>query len=573
MNPWLQAAASLPAQPQGQIRPAALEEANGFSLAPVLNDSRPALAWEGVTGGDPRRAPALPARARAAAAGRPLHSEVPVQVAYHTSVEDPTNQHPREFTRQLDRQFSALSMVSAKQLLKGIKTYRKHGRDDMSGRSRRARRNYVRSLEKKLKKQGLQPGPAWEVAEAIGKELALLHEADQVLSGTGQPSLRAVMEPVDPARPGLSPQRHPSLGYGPVNGSIGRQHQQVVPILEKAIRSIPRRERSRVRLNMRVVLTGDVELAQALNRGEAVLVPRTLTEVTRMTPRDPTWTTAWVARVVAAGYDPWNPPPGGWPPALRTGSPVLGGTGARPGPGAPASVPAAVQTDKPSQTPVPQSGTQAWLAAAATLQQPASGRLPSARDPRAVAASRPEDNVAAGEPADLGTDHLARKHPSQGDDARTGQGSGRPADLPERGRDQPGSAPLSGSRVVDDLQVRLERILARIPGSEAGRSQDPAPRTQGAAAVERTGPDGLRDQRTDPGSIQDGDGSPTAGASQDLRGPDGKPLQGRQLALAYLAQARREVEAKQARRQVAPAKARKHNRGGPADSAPGYRLG
>ena len=572
MNPWLQAAASLPAQPQGQIRPAALEEANGFSLSPVLNDSRPALAWEGATGGDPRRAPALPARARAAAAGRPLHSEVPVQVAYHTSVEDPTNQHPREFTRQLDRQFSALSMVSAKQLLKGIKTYRKHGRDDMSGRSRRARRNYVRSLERSLQRQGLTRTQAKLQARAVGAQLALLHEADQVLSGTGQPSLRAVMEPVDPARPGLSPQRHPSLGYGPVNGSIGRQHQQVVPILEKAIRSIPRRERSRVRLNMRVVLTSDVELAQALNRGEAVLVPRTFAEVTRMTPRDPTWTTAWVARVVAAGYDPWNPPPGGWPPALRSGSPVLGGTGARPGPGASASVPAAVQADKPSQTPVSQSGTQAWLAAAAALQQPASGRLPGDREPRA-AVSRPGDGVTAGEPADLGTDRLARERPLQGDDARAGRGSGRPADLPERGCGQHGSAPLSGSRVVDDLQARLERILARIPGSETGRSQDPAPRTQGAAAVERTGPDGLRDQRTDPGSIQDGDGSPTAGASRDLRGPDGKPLQGRQLALAYLAQARREVEAKQARRQVAPAKARKRNRGGPAGSAPGYRLG
>ncbi len=64
-----------------------------------------------------------------AAPASPLgwHSQVPVEVFFHTGHHHSTQELAREFTRQLDRQLSALSLLSAQRLLEGIRAYRAQG--------------------------------------------------------------------------------------------------------------------------------------------------------------------------------------------------------------------------------------------------------------------------------------------------------------------------------------------------------------------------------------------------------------------------------------------------------------
>ncbi|WP_162933879.1 polymorphic toxin type 15 domain-containing protein [Actinomyces lilanjuaniae] len=60
-----------------------------------------------------------------------------MEVFFHTGHQPATQELASEFTRQLDRQLSALSLLSAERLLEGIRAYRTQGRQPTSTSTRK----------------------------------------------------------------------------------------------------------------------------------------------------------------------------------------------------------------------------------------------------------------------------------------------------------------------------------------------------------------------------------------------------------------------------------------------------
>ncbi|WP_162933944.1 polymorphic toxin type 15 domain-containing protein [Actinomyces lilanjuaniae] len=237
------------------------------------------LVWEGA----------------AAAPDSPLawHSRVPVEVFFHTGHHDSTRVLAPEFTRQLDRQFSALSLLSAERLLEGIRAYRDQGRQPTSKATRKRRKKFMKEVVGDLQRvHRLSREDARAATREVDRALVVLHEPDQLLAGPGGPATTG-------PQPG-----YPSLGHGQVNSSIGGQNKPMVAVLEQAALAVPPDQRPRVRLLVRAVLTGSPDLAQDLRAGQAHLEPRTQAQVSATSPRGPPWTPTHVASTIATGHTP-----------------------------------------------------------------------------------------------------------------------------------------------------------------------------------------------------------------------------------------------------------------------------
>ncbi|WP_127841502.1 polymorphic toxin type 15 domain-containing protein [Actinomyces wuliandei] len=172
------------------------------------------LVWEGAV----------------AAPDSPLawHSATPVEVFFHTGHHRATQELASEFTRQLDRQLSALSLLSAERLLEGIRAYRTQGRQPTSKATRRARDTFMDKVVDDLRRvHQLSREDARARAAEVDRALVVLHEPDQLLAGPGGPATTG-------PQPG-----YPSLGHGQVNSSVGSQNKPMVAVLEQAALQVP----------------------------------------------------------------------------------------------------------------------------------------------------------------------------------------------------------------------------------------------------------------------------------------------------------------------------------------------
>ncbi len=229
-----------------------------------------------------------------AAPASPLgwHSRVPVEVFFHTGHHHSTQELAREFTRQLDRQLSALSLLSAQRLLEGIRAYRAQGRQPTSKTTRNRRKKFMEEVVGELQDDyQLSEERALAETARIDKALVVLHEPDQVTYG--------------PSQPATTTGGWPSLGHGVVSSSIGGQGRPVATVLEQAALAVPADQRAHVRLLLRAVLTASPALAQDLRHGQVVLEPRTREQMSATSPRGPPWTPTHLA----TGHTPWHPPP------------------------------------------------------------------------------------------------------------------------------------------------------------------------------------------------------------------------------------------------------------------------
>ncbi|WP_309325247.1 polymorphic toxin type 15 domain-containing protein, partial [Actinomyces acetigenes] len=91
-------------------------------------------------------------------------------------------------TRQLDGQFTALSLMSAKEILAGMATFDERKRSPAS--HTRIRKDFQEKLASNLKdRHGFAKDVAGLWASRAMRELAVLHNPDQLLSGPQGPSL------------------------------------------------------------------------------------------------------------------------------------------------------------------------------------------------------------------------------------------------------------------------------------------------------------------------------------------------------------------------------------------------
>ncbi|AYD89919.1 hypothetical protein D5R93_07575 [Actinomyces lilanjuaniae] len=309
----------------------------GDMFTPGRAGGQGVLVWEGA----------------AAAPASPLawHSAVPVEVFFHTGHHASTRVLAPEFTRQLDRQLSALSLLSAERLLEGIRTYRAQGRQPNPSSTKPARKKFMRKVVRDLTRvhQFSEERALAETAR-IDRALVVLHEPDQLLAGPG-----------DPAAAG----GWPSLGHGAVNSSVGGQNKPMAAVLEQAALAVPADQRPHVRLLVRAVLTDSPTLAQDLRHGRTHLEPRTQAQVSATSPRGPPWTPTHLASTIATGHPPWHPPTRAQEPAPSAttrpgaGQPHQPGqpTTSQPSPGPPrpgptrtsATTPRPPQADRPGQ--------------------------------------------------------------------------------------------------------------------------------------------------------------------------------------------------------------------------------
>ena len=309
----------------------------GNMFTPGRAGGRDVLVWEG--------------RAAAGASGLGWHADEPVEVVFHTGRPGSrARAMPYEFTRQLDRQLQALSLLSVERVLEGIEAYREHGRAPMPTRVTRARQKFEeRVVDDLVDVYGFSDGVARErVADVVGG-LVVLHESDQVTYGPGGPGVVG---------------GYPSLGADGVNGSIGGQNRSAVRVLEEACRGVDPRRRAGCRLLIRAVLTDSAPLAGDLRSGRVRLEARSVDQQRAVSPRAPPWTPGKIAADIHAGRHPTDPPPP--PPRTEPPPPAREGPAAAAGPGAGRaaassrgqSLLAAGGTSTPGQGPTPTTGQQ-----------------------------------------------------------------------------------------------------------------------------------------------------------------------------------------------------------------------
>ena len=150
-------------------------------FTPGSAGGRSVLVWEGPA--------ALKAAGAQVGAGQWCDKVAPVVVSYHTGGKNRSSSGlPGEMTRQLDGQFTALSLMSAKEILAGMATFDERKR---SPASHTAIRSIFRDkLAKDLSdRHGFAEDVAGALARRVMKELAVLHNPDQLLAGPQGPSL------------------------------------------------------------------------------------------------------------------------------------------------------------------------------------------------------------------------------------------------------------------------------------------------------------------------------------------------------------------------------------------------
>ncbi|WP_255304771.1 polymorphic toxin type 15 domain-containing protein, partial [Actinomyces oris] len=176
-------------------------------------------------------------------------------------------------TRQLDGQFTALSLMSAKEILAGMATFDERKRSPASHTA--IRQKFQKKLAKDLKdRHGFPEEVAGLWASRAMGELAVLHNPDQLLSGPQGPSLVGGVV---------------ALGDRATNSAVGAQTAQGPRelIRDAAQAAVDAGQGDRL-LQMRVVLTDSPKLSRDLNERLEALEPRSLAEQWEaVSPRGP----------------------------------------------------------------------------------------------------------------------------------------------------------------------------------------------------------------------------------------------------------------------------------------------
>ena len=224
------------------------------------------LVWEGPA--------ALRTAGAQVGAGGWCDKVAPVVVSYHTGGKNRSSSGlPGEMTRQLDGQFTALSLMSAKEILAGMATFDERKRSPAS--HTRIRKDFQDKLAKSLERRHHFPPEVaglW-ASRAMG-ELAVLHNPDQLLSGPQGPSLVGGVV---------------ALGDRATNSAVGAQTAQGPRelIRDAAQAAVDAGQGDRL-LHMRVVLTDSPDLSRDLNERLKALEPRSLAEQREaVSPRGP----------------------------------------------------------------------------------------------------------------------------------------------------------------------------------------------------------------------------------------------------------------------------------------------
>ena len=224
------------------------------------------LVWEGPA--------ALRTAGAQVGAGQWCDKVAPVVVSYHTGGKNRSSSGlPQEMTRQLDGQFTALSLMSAKEILAGMATFDERKRSPAS--HTRIRQKFQDKLADNLwKRHHFSPEVAGLWASRAMKELAVLHNPDQLLSGPQGPSLVGGVV---------------ALGDRATNSAVGAQTAQGPRelIRDAAQAAVDAGQGDRL-LHMRVVLTDSPKLSRDLNERLKALEPRSLAEQREaVSPRGP----------------------------------------------------------------------------------------------------------------------------------------------------------------------------------------------------------------------------------------------------------------------------------------------
>ena len=234
----------------------------GDMFTPGSAGGQSVLVWEGPA--------ALRAAGAQVGAGQWCDKVDPVVVSYHTG--KTSSVPPQEMTRQLDGQFTALSLMSAKEILAGMATFDERKRSPVSHTA--IRQTFQKKLTENLRdRHHFPPEVAGSLASRAMKELAVLHNPDQLLSGPQGPSLVGGVV---------------ALGDRVTNSAVGAQTAQGPRDLIRAAAqaAVDAGQGDRL-LRMRVVLTDSPDLAKDLNRGLEALEPRSLAEREAVSPRGP----------------------------------------------------------------------------------------------------------------------------------------------------------------------------------------------------------------------------------------------------------------------------------------------
>ena len=188
------------------------------------------------------------------------HSNEPVRVAYFTGHSGTrAAQYPAEFSRQLARQYEALSYITIADYIK----YRTQTtRAKTPEAIKRIRNDLRKAITENLVYLGLKNEEAQDKArEAVGM-LAALHEPDQILQGTHALAATEVV-----------------WGNRYVNASLGPQHTTNATLLDKAAQKAREENReedlNHYYLNVEVVLCKNPTLAEQIRQNLVTITPTT----------------------------------------------------------------------------------------------------------------------------------------------------------------------------------------------------------------------------------------------------------------------------------------------------------
>ena len=188
------------------------------------------------------------------------HSNEPVRVAYFTGHSGTrAAQYPAEFSRQLARQYEALSYITIADYIK----YRTQTtRAKTPEAIKRIRNDLRKAITENLVYLGLKNEEAQDKArEAVGM-LAALHEPDQILQGTHALAATEVV-----------------WGNRYVNASLGPQHTTNATLLDKAAQKAREENReedlNHYYLNVEVVLCKNPTLAEQIRQNLVTIIPAT----------------------------------------------------------------------------------------------------------------------------------------------------------------------------------------------------------------------------------------------------------------------------------------------------------
>ena len=186
------------------------------------------------------------------------HDETePVQVVYHTGRPGTeASQHPAEFTRQLSRQYEALSYLTVDEYLKGRNLYNTQKRAPTPPSLELQREDLEKKIVNRLVDDyRFDPDKAEKKAVEAVQALAALHEPDQSLQGTHQLAAGEIV-----------------WGNSSVNSSIGGQHKAGLARLDEKARDAQVAGKGHRYLNVRVVLCDNSRLASRIRRGKTNVV-------------------------------------------------------------------------------------------------------------------------------------------------------------------------------------------------------------------------------------------------------------------------------------------------------------